>query len=41
MTAQLQQVIDAAWEIRDGPGTGTTREVRDAVEHALRVLDEG
>ena len=41
MTAQLQQVIDAAWETRDGLGTGTTGEVRDAVEHALRLLDEG
>jgi 2,3,4,5-tetrahydropyridine-2-carboxylate N-succinyltransferase len=41
MTAQLQQVIDAAWEARDGLGTGTTGEVRDAVEEALRRLDRG
>ena len=41
MSAELQSVIDAAWEARDGLGTGTTGEVRDAVEEALRLLDNG
>ncbi len=41
MTAQLQQVIDAAWEARDGLGTDTTGEILDAVEEALRLLDKG
>src|SRR5205085_73191 len=41
MTSNLQQTIDAAWESRDGLGTGTKGEVRDAVEEALRLLDNG
>ena len=41
MTADLQRVIDAAWEARDGLGTGTTGEVREAVEAALALLDAG
>jgi 2,3,4,5-tetrahydropyridine-2-carboxylate N-succinyltransferase len=41
MTADLQRTIDAAWEARDGLGTGTTGAVRDAVEEALRMLDSG
>ena len=41
MTADLQRAIDAAWEVRDGLGTGTTGEVREAVETALRLLDNG
>jgi 2,3,4,5-tetrahydropyridine-2-carboxylate N-succinyltransferase len=41
MTAQLQQIIDAAWDAREGLGTATKGEVRDAVEAALRLLDDG
>ncbi|MEA3014558.1 MAG: 2,3,4,5-tetrahydropyridine-2,6-dicarboxylate N-succinyltransferase [Sphingomonadales bacterium] len=41
MTSQLQQVIDAAWEARETLGTATRGEVRDAVEAALRLLDDG
>jgi 2,3,4,5-tetrahydropyridine-2-carboxylate N-succinyltransferase len=41
MTAELQRAIDAAWEARDGLGPATRGEVRDAVEAALRLLDEG
>ena len=41
MTGQLQHAIDAAWEAREGLGTGTAGEVRDAVEEALRLLDAG
>ena len=37
MTAELQRVIDAAWEDRDNLGPGP----RDAVETALRLLDTG
>ena len=35
MTAELQRVIDAAWEARDGLGPATRGEVREAVEAAL------
>jgi 2,3,4,5-tetrahydropyridine-2-carboxylate N-succinyltransferase len=41
MTGELQRVIDAAWEERDGLGTATRGEVRDAVEAALGLLDGG
>ena len=37
----LAQVIDAAWEERDGLGVATAGEVRDAVEAALALLDAG
>jgi 2,3,4,5-tetrahydropyridine-2-carboxylate N-succinyltransferase len=37
----LQQVIDAAWEDRDGLGAATRPEVRDAVEAAIGLLDSG
>ena len=37
----LRQVIDAAWEERDGLGLSTRGEVRDAVAEAIRMLDEG
>jgi 2,3,4,5-tetrahydropyridine-2-carboxylate N-succinyltransferase len=37
----LERVIDAAWEARDGLGFATRGEVRDAVEEALRMLDDG
>ena len=39
--AQLQSVIDAAWEARDGISSKTKGEVRDAVEAALAGLDDG
>jgi 2,3,4,5-tetrahydropyridine-2,6-dicarboxylate N-succinyltransferase len=41
MTAQLQTIVDSAWEARDTLGTATQGEVRDAVEAALRMLDDG
>jgi 2,3,4,5-tetrahydropyridine-2-carboxylate N-succinyltransferase len=37
----LEQVIDAAWEDRDGLSTETRGEVRDAVDEAIRQLDLG
>jgi len=37
----LAEVIDAAWEERDGLGAGTGGEIRDAVEAALALLDAG
>ncbi|MFW6062482.1 MAG: 2,3,4,5-tetrahydropyridine-2,6-dicarboxylate N-succinyltransferase, partial [Planctomycetota bacterium] len=39
--AQLQSVIDAAWEDRASISPSTTGEVRDAVEAALEALDQG
>jgi 2,3,4,5-tetrahydropyridine-2-carboxylate N-succinyltransferase len=41
MSADLERAIDAAWEDRDGIGPGTGREVRDAVEAAIALLDSG
>jgi 2,3,4,5-tetrahydropyridine-2,6-dicarboxylate N-succinyltransferase len=41
MTDQLQNVIDAAWEVRDTISTSTQGEVRDAVNEALALLDNG
>jgi 2,3,4,5-tetrahydropyridine-2-carboxylate N-succinyltransferase len=41
MTDQLQQIIDRAWEERDGIGASTQGEVRDAVETAVALLDTG
>ncbi len=37
----LQATIDAAWEARDGISATTTGEVRDAVNAALNMLDDG
>ncbi len=37
----LEQVIDAAWEDRDGLSISTRGEVRDAVDEAIRLLDCG
>ncbi len=37
----LKRIIEAAWETRDGVGFATKGEVRDAVDHALRLLDSG
>jgi 2,3,4,5-tetrahydropyridine-2-carboxylate N-succinyltransferase len=39
--AALESTIDAAFEARDGVSAATTGEVRDAVEHALDLLDKG
>lgn len=41
MTAQLEAVIDAAWDAGDTVGTATTGDVRDAVNAALSLLDGG
>lgn len=41
MTEQLQSTIEAAWDARDGVNSGTGGEVREAVETALAMLDEG
>lgn len=40
-SAQLKKIIEAAFEARDGVSTQTTGEVREAVEAALKGLDEG
>jgi 2,3,4,5-tetrahydropyridine-2,6-dicarboxylate N-succinyltransferase len=37
----LQAIIDAAWDGRDGISAATTGEVRDAVNEALNMLDDG
>jgi 2,3,4,5-tetrahydropyridine-2-carboxylate N-succinyltransferase len=39
--AELQRVIDDAWEARDGLSAATSGNVREAVEAALEALDEG
>jgi 2,3,4,5-tetrahydropyridine-2-carboxylate N-succinyltransferase len=39
--AQLQKIIDAAWEARGEVNAGTGGEVRDAVDAALGLLDTG
>jgi len=41
MSADLQSVIDAAWENRAEIGAGTKGEVRQAVDGALAQLDSG
>ena len=41
MTAQLETVIDAAWEARDTISPATTGVMRDAVNAALALLDTG
>jgi len=40
-TSKLQSIIDAAWEGRDAITTGTTGDVRDAVNTAMDLLDSG
>ena len=40
MTAQLAQAIEAAWDDRASV-TPDSRDVRDAVERALAMLDSG
>lgn len=39
--AQLQSIIDAAWEGRDAVNLQTVGEIRDAVDEALTLLDSG
>lgn len=39
--ANLESIINAAWDARDTVNTGTTGEIRDAVEEALASLDAG
>lgn len=41
MTEQLETAIDAAWEARDTISPATRGEVRDAVNAALALLDNG
>jgi 2,3,4,5-tetrahydropyridine-2-carboxylate N-succinyltransferase len=41
MSADLQAVVEAAWEARDGVNTSTKGAVRDAVEETLNRLDAG
>ena len=41
MTADLQAVIERAWDERDGIGASTRGEVRQAVDAALAALDSG
>ena len=39
--AQLEQDINAAWEDRDSISVATTGALRDAVNAALGMLDDG
>jgi 2,3,4,5-tetrahydropyridine-2,6-dicarboxylate N-succinyltransferase len=41
MTGALTDMIESAWEARDGISPQTSGEVRDAVSEALRLLDRG
>ena len=41
MTQDLKSVIEAAWAARDTLNTGTTGQVRDAVNETLSLLDRG
>ncbi len=41
MNKQLQSIIEAAWDARDTVNSATAGEVRDAVETALTMLDDG
>jgi 2,3,4,5-tetrahydropyridine-2-carboxylate N-succinyltransferase len=41
MSADLQRIIEAAWEARDGVSPATTGEVRDAVTETIERLDAG
>jgi 2,3,4,5-tetrahydropyridine-2,6-dicarboxylate N-succinyltransferase len=40
-TSELESIIEAAWEKRDTVNSGTQGQVRQAVEHALDLLDAG
>ena len=39
--AQLESTINSAFDARDGISTSTKGEVRDAVDHALELMDKG
>ena len=39
--AQLQSVVESAFEVRDTVGASTSGEIRDAVDSALELLDSG
>ena len=39
--AALESTVNAAFDARDGVSTATKGEVRDAVDHALELLDKG
>ncbi len=39
--AQLEQAIEAAWEVRDSISPATTGETREAIEDTLNALDSG
>ncbi len=41
MSKQLEQIIESAWDARDGLSLSTKGEVRDAVNEALNMLDSG
>ncbi len=41
MTGQIETIIDSAWENRADISTSTTGEIRDAVDTALAMLDNG
>jgi 2,3,4,5-tetrahydropyridine-2,6-dicarboxylate N-succinyltransferase len=41
MSAELQQIVEEAWEARDRIGAETGGEVRGAVDRALALLDSG
>jgi 2,3,4,5-tetrahydropyridine-2,6-dicarboxylate N-succinyltransferase len=41
MTQQLAEIIESAWEARDGISLNTQGEIRDAVNEALALLDAG
>ncbi len=40
-TEQLEQIVETAWEAREGIGPATKGELRDAVEAAFEGLDSG
>ena len=39
--AALETTVNTAFDARDGVSTATKGEVRDAVDHALELLDKG
>src|SRR5437879_13360343 len=39
--ASLESTVNTAFDARDGISTATMGEVRDAVDHALELLDKG
>ena len=41
MTAELQRLVEDAWEERDSVGPDTTGDVRQAVDSAIAALDRG